>query len=66
MVFYIPGLNACSASQRSCIRVGVSPGSARAQVGFDMDYTLAVYKPETFEDLAYRMTMPGLIEIWKY
>jgi 5'-nucleotidase len=32
-------------------------------VGFDMDYTLALYKPETFEKLAYEETVKKLIEI---
>ena len=32
-------------------------------VGFDMDYTLAVYKPETFEDLAYRLTIDKLVKM---
>lgn len=32
-------------------------------VGFDMDYTLALYKPETFEKLAYDETLKKLIEI---
>ncbi len=32
-------------------------------VGFDMDYTLALYKPETFEKLAYEETLKKLIEI---
>ncbi|APJ02974.1 HAD-IG family 5'-nucleotidase [Silvanigrella aquatica] len=32
-------------------------------VGFDMDYTLALYKPETFEKLAYDETIKKLIEI---
>jgi HAD superfamily 5'-nucleotidase-like hydrolase len=32
-------------------------------VGFDMDYTLAIYKPEAFEKLAYEETLKKLIEI---
>ncbi|KAB8029219.1 HAD-IG family 5'-nucleotidase [Fluviispira multicolorata] len=32
-------------------------------VGFDMDYTLALYKPETFEKLAYEETLKKLIEM---
>ncbi len=43
-------------------------------VGFDMDYTLGVYKPETFEVLAYqeslkklvKMGYPELILEWKF
>ena len=44
-------------------------------VGFDMDYTLAQYKPETFEDLAYRQACsklvselgyPAEVTSWKY
>lgn len=30
-------------------------------VGFDMDYTLAQYKPETFESLAYDGTIKKLV-----
>lgn len=30
-------------------------------VGFDMDYTLAQYKPETFESLAYAGTIKKLV-----
>ncbi|KAG6624908.1 5'-nucleotidase domain-containing protein 4-like isoform X1 [Carya illinoinensis] len=30
-------------------------------VGFDMDYTLAQYKPETFESLAYEGTIKNLV-----
>lgn len=30
-------------------------------VGFDMDYTLAQYKPETFETLAYNGTIKKLV-----
>lgn len=30
-------------------------------VGFDMDYTLAQYKPETFESLAYEGTIRKLV-----
>ncbi|WGL58963.1 HAD-IG family 5'-nucleotidase [Pigmentibacter sp. JX0631] len=32
-------------------------------IGFDMDYTLALYKPETFEKLAYHETLKKLVEI---
>ena len=32
-------------------------------VGFDMDYTLALYKPESFEKLAYEETLKKLVEI---
>ena len=31
-------------------------------VGFDMDYTLAQYKPETFESLAYEGTIKKLVK----
>lgn len=31
-------------------------------VGFDMDYTLAQYKPETFEALAYEGTVKKLVD----
>jgi HAD superfamily 5'-nucleotidase-like hydrolase len=31
-------------------------------VGFDMDYTLGVYKPETFEVLAYNETLKKLVK----
>lgn len=30
-------------------------------VGFDMDYTLAQYKPDTFESLAYEATIKKLV-----
>lgn len=30
-------------------------------VGFDMDYTLAQYMPETFESLAYEGTVRKLV-----
>jgi 5' nucleotidase family len=35
-------------------------------VGFDMDYTLAQYKPETFEALAYKGTIAKLVNDLKY
>ena len=35
-------------------------------VGFDMDYTLAQYKPETFEALAYRLTTEKLVRVFGY
>jgi hypothetical protein len=35
-------------------------------VGFDMDYTLAQYKPETFEALAHEQTVRKLVEVFGY
>jgi hypothetical protein len=35
-------------------------------VGFDMDYTLAQYKPETFEALAYHGTIEKLVKDLNY
>lgn len=35
-------------------------------VGFDMDYTLAQYRPETFEALAYRLTVDKLVSVFGY
>ena len=35
-------------------------------IGFDMDYTLAQYKPETFEALAYRLTTEKLVRVFNY
>ena len=35
-------------------------------VGFDMDYTLAIYKPETFEVLAYTLTCEKLVNVYGY
>ena len=35
-------------------------------VGFDMDYTLAQYRPETFEALAYRLTVDKLVSVCGY
>lgn len=32
-------------------------------IGFDMDYTLALYKPETFEKLAYHETLKKLLDL---
>ena len=32
-------------------------------IGFDMDYTLAVYRPETFENLAYKETLIKLVQL---
>jgi hypothetical protein len=40
--------------------------SAITAVGFDMDYTLAMYKPETFEVLAYTETCRKLVEAGAY
>jgi HAD superfamily 5'-nucleotidase-like hydrolase len=37
-----------------------------AAVGFDMDYTLAMYKPETFETLAYAETKKKLVDVYGY
>ncbi|KAK9813561.1 hypothetical protein WJX73_007197 [Symbiochloris irregularis] len=35
-------------------------------IGFDMDYTLAQYRPESFEVLAYELTVEKLIEEFDY
>lgn len=35
-------------------------------IGFDMDYTLAMYKPETFEVLAYTLTCEKLVNVYGY
>ncbi|KAK9843987.1 hypothetical protein WJX81_001142 [Elliptochloris bilobata] len=35
-------------------------------VGFDMDYTCAQYKPETFEMLAYTLTIEKLVTVFGY
>lgn len=35
-------------------------------VGFDMDYTLAQYKPESFEVLAYEKTVKKLVSVFGY
>ncbi|PNW77918.1 hypothetical protein CHLRE_10g456900v5 [Chlamydomonas reinhardtii] len=35
-------------------------------VGYDMDYTLAQYKPDTFEGLAHKETVTKLIEVFRY
>ncbi|MEW5305391.1 MAG: hypothetical protein WDW36_007933 [Sanguina aurantia] len=35
-------------------------------VGFDMDYTLAQYKPESFEGLAYKETVKKMVEVFQY
>ena len=35
-------------------------------IGFDMDYTLAQYKPETFEALAYEKTVDKLVNVFGY
>lgn len=35
-------------------------------MGFDMDYTLAQYRPETFEALAYRLTVDKLVSVFGY
>jgi hypothetical protein len=35
-------------------------------VGFDMDYTLAQYKPDTFEMLAYSLTVDKLVNVFGY
>ena len=35
-------------------------------VGFDMDYTLASYKPETFESLAHQQTVDKLVKFFGY
>ena len=37
-----------------------------AAVGFDMDYTLAMYRPETFEVLAYESTCQKLVDVYGY
>jgi hypothetical protein len=43
----------------------LTPTSPQA-VGFDMDYTLAQYKAETFEALAHRQTITKLVEYFGY
>ena len=35
-------------------------------VGFDMDYTLSQYKPETFEKLAHDLTVEKLVGVFGY
>lgn len=35
-------------------------------VGFDMDYTLSQYKPETFEKLAHDLTVEKLVSVFGY
>jgi hypothetical protein len=35
-------------------------------IGFDMDYTLSQYRPETFEVLAYNLTITKLIANFSY
>lgn len=35
-------------------------------IGFDMDYTLSQYRPETFEVLAYNLTITKLVNNFKY
>ncbi|GIL92324.1 hypothetical protein Vretifemale_19840 [Volvox reticuliferus] len=35
-------------------------------IGYDMDYTLAQYKPDTFESLAHKETVSKLIEVFRY
>lgn len=35
-------------------------------IGFDMDYTLAQYKPETFETLAHTSTVDKLVKVFGY
>lgn len=35
-------------------------------IGFDMDYTLSQYKPETFEKLAFDLTVQKLVEVFGY
>ena len=40
--------------------------SSIAAVGFDMDYTLAMYKPETFEKLAYAETKKKLVDVYGF
>jgi hypothetical protein len=37
-----------------------TPSSRPQAVGFDMDYTIAQYKPKPFEELAYRWVAPFL------
>ena len=51
----------CPASSSSgCI------GCKLQAVGFDMDYTLSQYRPETFELLAYTLTVQKLVEAFGY
>ena len=40
--------------------------SAVQAVGFDMDYTLSQYKPETFEKLAHDLTVEKLVSVFGY
>lgn len=35
-------------------------------IGFDMDYTLSQYRPETFEVLAYNLTIEKLVKNFHY
>ena len=42
------------------------PMKSIRSVGFDMDYTLAMYKPETFERLVYTKTIAKLVSHYGY
>ncbi|KXZ54522.1 hypothetical protein GPECTOR_4g587 [Gonium pectorale] len=35
-------------------------------IGYDMDYTLAQYKPDTFEGLAHKETVSKLVDVFRY
>ena len=50
------GLNLCAP---------IGSGAVQA-IGFDMDYTLAQYRPETFEVLAYNLTVDKLVDVFGY
>ena len=42
------------------------PMKSITSIGFDMDYTLAMYKPETFERLVYTKTVEKLVSHYGY
>ena len=42
------------------------PPSPTQAVGLDMDYTIAQYRPETFEVLAYNLTVDKLVSVFNY
>jgi 5'-nucleotidase len=60
-------LDSSKSDERSSIFCNRSlPMRSIRSVGFDMDYTLACYKPETFERLVYRKTIEKLVNVLKY
>lgn len=61
----IPLLPRLPASRRIYCNRALNMKQIKA-IGYDMDYTLAQYKPDTFEGLAHKETVAKLVDVFRY